>query len=407
MAADNRVELLKGYLRRLGEGEAIETVRADFVEAFQCVDASEIMKAEQEMIREGTPITEVQKLCDIHSALFHGVTRQEKLANAQKATGQACKVQKAGTIQPDFSHKKERTALLAERKGHPLQTLTEENRQLDKLLVCARRQLETGENMTEVLGRLRELSVHYAKKGDLLYPHLSVQYGVSGPSNVMWTVDDEIRDELMALSRSIAYDEQWKKRMESVLTRIDEMIYKEDNILFPNCAVYFTEEEWMEIYRDAKDYGSCLGVVSQIWEEAEERIRKEPSFYEGEIRMPGGHMTVAQLTALLNTIPMEITFIDDNNVNRFFNEGSKVFKRPGMAIDREVFSCHPPKIEPMVRKIIEDFRNHKKDTVPVWMEKGGRSMLVTYMAVRDHAGKYLGTVECVQDMEFAKEHFNG
>lgn len=116
-------------------------------------------------------------------------------------------------------------------------------------------------------------------------------------------------------------------------------------------------------------------------------------------------MTVEQLTALLNTIPLEITFVDADNINRFFNEGHKVFKRPGMAIDREVFSCHPPKIEPMVRAIIDDFRTGRRDSVPVWMEKNGRTMLVTYMAVRDKEKNYLGTVEIVQDMEFAKEHF--
>ena len=103
---------------------------------------------------------------------------------------------------------------------------------------------------------------------------------------------------------------------------------------------------------------------------------------------------------------MEITFVDADNINRFCNEGEKVFKRPGMAIDREVFSCHPPKIEQMVRGIIDDFRNNRRDCVPVWMDNGGRTMLVRYMAVRDRDGKYLGTVELGQDMEFAKEHFN-
>ena len=100
-------------------------------------------------------------------------------------------------------------------------------------------------------------------------------------------------------------------------------------------------------------------------------------------------MTVPQLEALLNTLPIEITFVDDNNINRFFNEGPKVFKRPQMAIDREVFSCHPPKIEPMVRAILDDFRNNKRDRVPVWMEKNGKPFLVTYMAVRDKKGNYL------------------
>ena len=143
------------------------------------------------------------------------------------------------------------------------------------------------------------------------------------------------------------------------------------------------------------------------WETAEGRKVSTVFDAVGEIVMPGGHMTVEQLTALLNTIPMEITFVDADNINRFFNEGPKVFKRPGMAIDREVFSCHPPKIEPMVRQIIDDFRNNRRDEVPVWMEKGGRTMLVKYMAVRDNSGAYLGTVELVQDMEFAKTFFLG
>ena len=135
------------------------------------------------------------------------------------------------------------------------------------------------------------------------------------------------------------------------------------------------------------------------------KARTEAALSDGEIILGGGHMTVPQLEALLNTLPIEITFVDDNNINRFFNEGPKVFKRPQMAIDREVFSCHPPKIEAMVRAILDDFRNNKRDRVPVWMEKNGKPFLVTYMAVRDKKGNYLGTVEVVQDMQFAKEHF--
>ena len=124
-----------------------------------------------------------------------------------------------------------------------------------------------------------------------------------------------------------------------------------------------------------------------------------------EIVLGGGHLTLDQLTALLNTLPLEITFVDHENINRYFNEGPKLFKRPQMAIDREVFSCHPPKIEGMVRSIIEDFRQGRQDQLPIWMEKDGRTVLVTYMAVRDQGKNYLGTMELVQDMDFAKEHF--
>ena len=236
---------------------------------------------------------------------------------------------------------------------------------------------------------------------------LKVKYGISGPSDVMWTVDDEIRDELGFLAGETEHDEEWNSRLDAVLTRAEEMIYKEQNILFPICAVYFAEEEWYGIYHDSKDYAVCLGVAQERWEEAEDAMVTAATGPEGEIVMPGGHLTIEQLTALLNTIPMEISFVDTDNINRFFNEGPKVFKRPSMAIDRDVFSCHPPKIEPMVRQIIDDFRNNRRDDVSVWMEKGGRTMLVKYLAVRDKTGKYIGTVELVQDMEFAKEHFFG
>lgn len=165
----------------------------------------------------------------------------------------------------------------------------------------------------------------------------------------------------------------------------------------------------MQIYRDSKDYPSCFGVENGVWEQAEAYLKEgqQTAASKDEIVMAGGHMTIEQFEAMLNTIPLELTFVDADNINRYFNEGPKVFKRPGMAIDREVFSCHPPKIEQMVRKIIEDFRNGTRDQVPVWMNKNGRAMLVTYMAVRDRNQQYIGTVEVVQDMEFAREHFEG
>lgn len=408
--SDDRTKQLKSYLRRLGAGEDLESVRADFVRDFGEVDAAEIMKAEQELMKEGTPLSEVQRLCDIHSALFHGATREEQIANAEKAVEESLQRQKIQAElakrdsypKKDYSDKNVKAAALEQIAGHPLHTLTKENEALSVLL----EQYKSTHDRS-LIPQIRELSIHYAKKGDLLYPLLKVKYGVSGPSDVMWTVDDEIRDELGALDKETERGSEWHARMEAVLKRAEEMIYKEQNILFPICAVNFEEDEWRGIYRDSKDYADCFGVSSEAWEAAEETEAPVKEAVSGEIVLPGGHMTVEQLTALLNTIPMEITFVDAENINRYFNEGPKVFKRPGMAIDREVFSCHPPKIEPMVRQIIDDFRNGHRDSVPVWMEKGGRSMLVKYMAVRDRAGKYLGTVELVQDMEFAKEHFAG
>ena len=378
-SAEDRKEQLKSYLRRLGDGEDLEAVRADFAKNFATVEASEIMSAEQELLKEGTPLAEVQQLCDVHSALFHGATTEEMIANAENNT---------------------QMATLSEIKRHPLYTFVKENEALSALL--ARFKTEKTENL---LAEIRGLSIHYAKKGDLLYPHLKVKYDISGPSNVMWTVDDEIRDELSKLVQVNTHDTNWNERLEAILKRAEEMIYKEQNILLPICATNFTEDEWIRIYYDSKDYDTCFGVNNEVWEKAEANPPQKTMDFNHEIVMPGGHLTLEQLTALLNTIPLEITVVDANNMNCFFNEGSKVFKRPNMAIDRDVFSCHPPKVEAVVKSIIEEFREGVRDSVPIWMEKEGKTMLVTYMALRDQNKNYLGTVELVQDMEFAKKHF--
>ena len=394
----DRIAQIKGYLKRLGEGEALESVRKDFVEEFKDVDAAEIMQAEQQLLKEGTPLEKVQKLCDVHAALFHGATKEEQIASAEKAAAEEVKKKKLAVTQQ-----------LIQIPGHPLETLTRENEALEEILAHCMEAAESGEVRMPLLQELREVAIHYAKKGDLIYPHLKVKYGISGPSDVMWTVDDEIRDELAALATG-KQDEVWISRFIAVVKRVEEMIYKEANILFPNCALNFTEEEWYGIYQDAKDYADCLGVNGRRWEKAEDfaqdqGTRAGNAQAGGEIKMAGGHLTVGQLEAMLNTIPLEISFVDADNINRYFNEGPKVFKRPGMAIDREVFTCHPPKIEKQVRRIIGEFRDGTLDKVPVWMEKNGRTMLVTYMAVRDRHNRYIGTMEIVQDMEFAKEYF--
>ena len=419
MEHNTRVEQIKTYLERLSAGEELEKVRADFVKEFEEVDPAEIMQAEQELLQGGTSLATVQKLCDVHAALFRGNTSEEKIASAEKAGAASVKEKKLAA-----------TAALIGIAGHPLQTFTLENEVLENVIRECRKEVEKTEMISqELFGKLREVAIHYAKKGDLLYPHLKVKYGISGPSDVMWTTDDEIRDELADLAKRWPFakknvglhsekltdkETKWMECFIAALQRVEDMIYKEANIFFPNCALNFTEEEWIGIYRDSKDYPVCFGVENATWEAAETYLKeKSAGNVSGnvmknrteEVIMAGGHLTLAQLTAMLNTIPMEITFVDADNINRFFNEGPKDFKRPGMAIDREVFSCHPPKVEQQVRRIIGEFRNGTLDKVPIWMEKNGKTMLVTYMAVRDAQGTYLGTMELVQDMGFAKEHF--
>ena len=393
-----RVEQLKSFLKRLGTGEELGAVRDDFVSQFAHVEASEIMKAEQGLMREGTPLAEVQQLCDLHSALFHGSTIHEQM-DAEHAKVEAVL---------EAQEKSQSVVTLVETVGHPLNRLTEENKALDVLIEATKVKVASKTATVDDVNEVRQVSIHYAKKGDLLYPHLKVAYDISGPSLVMWTVDGDIRDGFGRLARAESIDDAWYEEFDGLLTRAQEMIYKEQNILFPICAENFSTEEWYQIYKDTEQYEEIFGVERVAWTEAESALAAKAAPTNGDsntIALIGGSLTLEQLDAMLNTMPMEITFVDHVDINRYFNDGEKVFKRPTTAIGRDVFSCHPPKVEPIVRGIIESFRNGERDNVAVWLEKVGRPFYVNYMAVRDQNNNYLGTLELVQDMQFAKEHF--
>ena len=392
-----RVEQLKGFLKRLGTGEDLGAVREDFASQFAHVEASEIMKAEQGLMREGTPLAEVQQLCDLHSALFHGSTIHEQM-DAEHAKVEAVL---------EAQEKSKSVVTLVETVGHPINRLTEENKALDALIEALKVKVADKTATVDDVNEVRQVSIHYAKKGDLLYPHLKVAYDISGPSMVMWTVDGDIRDGFGRLARATSIDDAWYEEFDGLLTRAQEMIYKEQNILFPICAENFSTEEWYQIYKDTEQYEEIFGVERVAWAEAEAALAaKAPTSDDSNtIALIGGSLTLEQLDAMLNTMPMEITFVDHVDINRYFNDGEKVFKRPTTAIGRDVFSCHPPKVEPIVRGIIESFRNGERDNVAVWLEKVGRPFYVNYMAVRDQNNNYLGTLELVQDMQFAKEHF--
>ena len=393
-----RVEQLKGFLKRLGTGEDLGAVREDFASQFAHVEASEIMKAEQGLMREGTPLAEVQQLCDLHSALFHGSTIHEQMESEHAKVEAVLEAQE----------KSQSVVTLVETVGHPLNRLTEENKALDALIEATKVKVADKTATVDDVNEVRQVSIHYAKKGDLLYPHLKVAYDISGPSMVMWTVDDDIRDGFGRLARAKSIDDAWYEEFDGLLTRAQEMIYKEQNILFPICAENFSTEEWYQIYKDTEQYEEIFGVERVAWAEAEAALATQTTNASGDdntIALIGGSLTVDQLNAMLNTMPMEVTFVDHEDINRYFNDGEKVFKRPTTAIGRDVFSCHPPKVEPIVRGIIESFRKGERDNVAVWLEKVGRPFYVNYMAVRDQNNNYLGTLELVQDMQFAKDHF--
>ena len=366
----DRKEKIKSYIIRLSNGEDIKEVRSDFKANFDGVSSSEIMDAEESLLEEGMDKEEVRRLCDVHSALFHGMTTSEE--------------------------KKE-----TEYKNPFLNYFADENKQIETLVNDILDKL-SNDSFDMSQSDFKIISDHYRKKGDLIYPILKDKYDKSGPSEVMWAVDKEIS---LGIKKSLKAKD--KDLLKKAMERAKEMTYKENNILYPLVDEKLIKEDYHQLYKDLMDYDSDL-LDKYPWESIE---IKESNYdiddnKDGYINFSKGKLRIDQLEALLDTLEIEITFVDENDMNAYYNDhdGEKIFKRPVSSLGREVYSCHPPQVEPKVRKFISDFKANKRDKVQIIRNIGGKDYSVCYYAVRDKDGNYKGVLETVQDMSFYTEY---
>ena len=355
-----RKELIKSYLKRLSDGEDLEKVKADFKKNFEGVSSAEIMAAEEDLLASGMDKEEVRKLCDVHSSLFHGATDAENTKSTYE-------------------------------EGSFLDYFSKENEEIKKILEKARKAVENGEDIGEDMNKVFG---HYKKKGDLIYPVLKAKYQTPGPSDVMWAVDIEIAKNI---KKAIKLGK--KDLLLSSIKRAKEMTYKEENILYPLVFEKMSDEDLRLLYKDLGDYDHDL-VAYENHEKP-----KTSEFENGYINFAKGKMRVDQLEAMLDTLEIELTYIDENDISSYYNDhkGKKVFKRPESSLGREVYYCHPPQVEPIVRNLIREFKEGKKDDFKLVKNIKGVDYAISYYAVRDKKGVYKGVVETVQDLSFYKD----
>lgn len=358
-----RLELLKSYIERVSKGEDLEAVRSDFVKNFKDVSSKEIVAAEESLIKSGLPLEKVQKLCDIHSALFH---ESNIIDESQKD--------------------------LEKIPGHPLNILSLENKKIKSLAD----EVKEGEDKIKKISDLLKINSHYGKKAGLIYPLLKTKYKISGPSDVMWAVDDEIKRDLSKIIKANSYNPE---DLNKILDRVYEMIYKEENILFPLLKENFTEEEWNKIYGDLGEYGLDLVDELPLWKDYKpQEISPKEKISSGSLDFETGSLKLNEVMQILRTLDAELTFIDKDDLVRFYSEGeNKIFPRPKSCLNRDVTSCHPPKVVPMVKSLLDDFKNKRKDRLVMCRNIKGKKILVKYLAVYED-GEYIGTLETVEDI---------
>ncbi len=388
-----RKSILKSLILKLHEGVNPEQVRKELESALSGIPYGEVVEVEQELVAEGLPETEIQKLCDIHSYVMQGSIDLSTFK-----------------ITPP---------------GHPIDTFEKENREIEKYVDEANKiseeliAAESVENIKEALipvraklNSLMDIDKHYKRKEYLLFSFLEKR-GITAPPKVMWGKHDEIREMLNGTIEALAeVDDKddfaiiYKTLVKPTLYSIADMIVKEEKILFPMSADELSEADWYEIYKQTGDYGYCLYDPKVEWKPKNliSKEQVESSITSDTMSFPTGKLNYEEVLGILNTIPVDMTFVDKNDKVRYFTDGKeRIFERSRAILLRDVRMCHPPSSVHIVDKILEDFKSGKQDKARFWINSRGKFIMIEYYAVRGTNGEYLGTLEVSQDLSELRE----
>ena len=387
-----RQQVLKEIISQLHQGKSVDEVKDKFEEVFQSVSAAEIAEMEQALVQEGLPIEEIQRLCDVHASVFKGSIEE--------------------IHQPPAA---------ADQPGHPVHTFKLENRALEELInkeikphltaFLENDSPEAVKQLADQLDQLSQIEKHYTRKENLLFPFLE-KYGITTPTQVMWGVDDEVRTAINEAQKVLAnYEgppEQVKEKIKAAVTRVNEMIFKEENILFPMALETLTEDEWLKIAEESAEIGFCLIQPPGVWKprniNVEAKVQAEgekPA--DGYLRFPTGILSPEEIHQIFNTLPVDLTFVDRDGLVKYFSGKDRIFPRTKAVIGRDVKNCHPPASVDVVEKIVEDLQSGRKDHEAFWIRMGPRYVYIRYFAVRNEQGEYLGTLEVTQDIQSLQE----
>ncbi|MGB7296609.1 MAG: DUF438 domain-containing protein [Candidatus Aminicenantales bacterium] len=390
VAKDARHEVLKDIIRELHRGGGVEEQKKRFAELIKDVSPTEISEMEQKLIEEGLPEEEIKRLCDVHVQVFRESLEDQPLPAAIP--------------------------------GHPLHTLTAENRALEKILDEFEGLLERfshGEKDSDlekirddfrfVLGRLAAVEKHYLRKENQLFPLLEAR-GVSGPSKVMWAIHDDVRAMLGEFRDLLAAGKgsdliSVGRRLAEMMT---DMIYKEEKILLPMSLETLTDEDWIRVRSGEEEIGYAWVTPGTEWEPAVKAAERPPL---PEYRRAGrglpldtGALTPEQVNLLLKNLPLDVTFVDETDNVRYYSAGAeRIFPRSPAVIGRKVQNCHPPDSVHLVNRILEAFRAGDRDVADFWIELKGRFIYIRYFAVRDGKDQYKGCLEVSQDVTAIRE----
>ncbi|PFN96921.1 PAS domain S-box protein [Bacillus sp. AFS076308] len=379
----DRLTIIKQTFQDLHNGRNLDEVKAHFDAFVGCITIAEITQLQQDFAEEGSiPTGELMQIYHQHSDIFNGKIEEEPRAGRPE-----------------------------EQPGHPVHTFKLENREIEKLLE-SKLEIHLEQfikedsadhiyQLIEDINLLLDIDKHYSRKENLIFPYLE-RYGIHGPTTNMWRINDFIRDAIKDAKKNLLHYNDGKQAvidvLQFVIREVTGMIYKEENILFPMAIKNFTEDEWVKIAHESDEIGYCLIAPAQEWKPDRKGI-DEKALTEGFIKMETGILSLKQLELMLNHLPIDITFIDHDDVVRYFSHGKeRIFARTKAIIGRTVQNCHPPRSVHIVEDLLRDFKAGKKDSEEFWIQFKDKYVYIRYFAVRDEDGVYIGTMEFTQNI---------
>ncbi|MGQ9616536.1 MAG: DUF438 domain-containing protein [Spirochaetota bacterium] len=390
---ERKKEIMKDIILKLHGGLSVEEARNRFLEEVGNINSVEIAEIEQSLINEGLSPEEIRRFCNVHALLFESSLKQSLTAE--------------------------------ESPSHPVYLFKLENRGIENVLedlgrvVAERSKLLTEDfrnNLRKILEKFRGVEIHYTKKEQVLFPFLE-KHGFFGPSKVMWGKDDEIRALLNQAITSVQEGFSNEKdidyfistHLNPLIEEVRGMIFKEESILFPTAIEKLSVDEWVEVLKEGDKVGYAFikkpEEIETLGDQFLRTFTEEPEVLKDHmIKLPSGEFTLKALVSVLNTLPVDITFIDDQDRVKYFSEGKeRIFLRTRSVLGRKVQNCHPPQSVDRVNKILDSFKNGSRDVAEFWINYRGRFVHIRYFAVRDVEGRYLGTLEVSQDITHIKE----
>lgn len=368
--ASRRKEAVKSIIRMLHTGKTVEELQAEYGHIIAEASAEDIAAAEREVIGEGLPVSEVQKLCDLHVAVFRSGLESEP--------------------SPEYN------------PGHPLFAFRTENELIARTVEAIQGYVHRyADGDFGILEQLRQnaknLSVvvnHYDKKENLIFPILE-KHGFAGQMQVMWGVDNDIRSQIKKFQTLLETTKPFGITVENVYAEVTrvvlDMVYKEEKVLFPETMSFFTEADWQQMADEIAGYAAKPYAPRQP--------EADVSAQSGLIPLKTGALTVDQIDLLLTNLPLDITFVDENDEVRYFSQGKeRIFTRTAAIIGRKVQNCHPPQSVHVVQKILEDFKAGVRDAAEFWIQSHGAFVFIRYFALRDEVGAYKGVIEVSQNV---------